>query len=61
MSVLKIRDENGEFKDIITIKGEPGEDYILTEEDKQEIAKMVESSAEGMQALTNLELEEILK
>ena len=44
LSILKIKDKNGNFIPIYTIKGdkgEPGNDYILTEEDKEEIANKV--------------------
>ena len=38
MAILKIRDSNGTVQEILVIKGE---DYVLTEADKQEIAEMV--------------------
>lgn len=38
MSVIYIRDEDGKFIPLPTVKGA---DYILTEEDKQEIAEIV--------------------
>jgi hypothetical protein len=41
MSILKIKDKNGNFIPIYAIKGEPGKNYILTEEDKEEIANKV--------------------
>lgn len=41
MSVLKIKDENGNVIEIPALKGE---DYILTNEDKQEIAEIVLSN-----------------
>lgn len=44
MSILKIRDENGNEQEILVIKGKNGKDgdnYILTEADKQEIAELV--------------------
>lgn len=37
MAILKIRDADGNVQEILTIKGN---DYILTEADKQEIAEM---------------------
>lgn len=45
MSILKIRDENGNVQEILAIKGEDGKDYVLTEKDKQEIAAMVSAGA----------------
>lgn len=47
MSILKIRDENGNIIEIPALKGEPGadgKDYILTDVDKQEIADIVLSN-----------------
>ena len=44
MSVLKIKDQNGQWTDVLSIKGEKGDngqDYVLTENDKQEIAQDV--------------------
>jgi hypothetical protein len=38
MAILKIRDAEGNVHEILAIKGE---DYILTETDKQEIAEKV--------------------
>jgi hypothetical protein len=38
--VLTVRDEEGNIIPIPAIQGERGEDYILTEADKQEIATM---------------------
>lgn len=38
MAVLRVKDENGNVIDIPAIKGD---DYILTEEDKKEIADMI--------------------
>jgi hypothetical protein len=35
MAILKVRDANGNVQEILAIKGE---DYVLTEADKQEIA-----------------------
>lgn len=43
MSVLKIKDKDGKWVSIKTIKGDTGpkgDDYILTEQDKQQIADM---------------------
>ena len=47
MSILKIRDENGNIQEILAIRGEPGKDYVLTEEDKREIAGMIEPGSGG--------------
>ena len=44
MSILKIKDQNGQWTDVLSIKGEKGDngqDYVLTENDKQEIAQDV--------------------
>lgn len=47
MAILKIRDAEGNVQEILAIKGEDGKDgangkdYVLTNEDKQEIADMV--------------------
>lgn len=49
MSVLKIKDQNGNWMQIPTIKGEDGQDYVLTENDKQEIAGLVDASVEDVQ------------
>lgn len=38
MAILKIRDAEGKIHEILAIKGD---DYVLTEADKQEIAQMV--------------------
>jgi hypothetical protein len=38
MSILKIRDAEGNVHEVLCIKGE---DYVLTEADKQEIAEIV--------------------
>ena len=48
MAILKIRDANGNVQEIVAIRGEDGkdgEDYVLTEADKREIAEMVAASA----------------
>lgn len=49
MSVLKIKDQNGNWIQIPTIKGEDGQDYVLTENDKQEIAGLVDAPVEDVQ------------
>lgn len=43
MAVLKIKDEEGNVHEILTIKGDKGDNYILTDADKREIAEMVAS------------------
>lgn len=45
MSILKIRDKDGNVQEILAIRGEDGKDYVLTEKDKQEIAAMISASA----------------
>ncbi len=42
MAIVKVRDANGNVQEILAIKGE---DYVLTEADKQEIAEMVMDTA----------------
>ena len=47
MSILKIRDENGNIIEIPAFKGDKGDtgkDYVLTNDDKQEIASIVAES-----------------
>ena len=44
MSILRIRDADGNIQEIVAIKGEKGDSYILTDEDKKEIADMVDVS-----------------
>lgn len=41
MAILKIRDSDGNIHEILAIKGN---DYVLTDEDKQEIANMISGS-----------------
>jgi hypothetical protein len=43
MAILKIRDADGNVQEIFAIRGNDGKDYVLTEEDKREIAEMVSS------------------
>lgn len=43
MAILKIRDSNGNIQEILAIKGDKGDSYVLTEADKMEIANMVAS------------------
>ena len=42
--VLTVRDENGNIIEIPAIKGDKGEGYTLTEEDKRDIASIVAAS-----------------
>ena len=49
MSVLKIKDSNGVWIHIPTIKGEKGDSYILTAADKAEIAGLVETAVDDVQ------------
>lgn len=41
MAVLKIRDADGNVQEILAIKGDKGDNYVLTDADKQEIAEIV--------------------
>lgn len=41
MSVLKVKDENGNWHDIVAIKGKDGKDYVLTDQDKRDISDLV--------------------
>ena len=41
MAILRIRDANGNIQEVLAIKGEKGDKYVLTEEDKREIAETV--------------------
>lgn len=41
MALLKIRDANGNVQEIVAIRGNDGKDYVLTDDDKREIAEMV--------------------
>ena len=41
MAILRIKDANGVVHEVLAIKGKDGKDYVLTEEDKREIASMV--------------------
>ena len=45
MAILKIRDSDGVVREILALKGEKGDNYVLTEADKQEIAAMVSAGA----------------
>lgn len=44
MSVLKIKDGTGQWIAVPSVKGEKGDTYSLTNQDKQEIANLVETS-----------------
>lgn len=39
--ILRVRDAEGNVQEILVIKGDKGEDYVLTNADKQEIAAKV--------------------
>ena len=45
MALLKIRDSDGNVREILALKGDKGDNYVLTEADKQEIAAMVSAGA----------------
>ena len=45
MAILKIRDSDGKVREILALKGDKGDNYVLTEADKQEIAAMVSAGA----------------
>lgn len=48
MSILKIKDSSGNWIPIPAIKGEPGDDYVLTAADKAEIAGLlIDDTATG--------------
>ena len=51
MAILKIRDSDGNIREILALKGDKGDSYVRTEADKQEIAAMVSA---GAVALTDL-------
>jgi hypothetical protein len=61
VSVLRVKDKNGNVINIPAIKGEPGKDYVLTDADKQEIADLVGggsgggSGADGFSPIVNVE------
>ena len=38
MAILKIRNKNGVMEDVPCLRGRDGKDYIITEDDKSEIA-----------------------
>ena len=45
--VLRIRDANGNIQEVLALKGEKGDPYVLTEADKQEIAATVKDMIEN--------------
>ena len=51
MAVLYIRDKNGNKIPIYSIKGEKGDSYVLTEQDKKDIASLLGESS-GVQGLS---------
>lgn len=53
MSVLKIKDQNGNWIQIPTIKGEDGQDYVLTEQDKEDIAELIDAPVEDVKIENN--------
>lgn len=55
MSILRIRDSNGNIQEILAIKGEKGDkgdDYVLTDADKQEIANQILASKQVLPSVT---------
>ena len=52
MAIMRIRDKDGKIQEILVIKGEPGDDYVLTPEDKEEIASMI-SGGGGVSTVLN--------
>lgn len=50
MSILRVRDDKGNVQEILALRGEPGKDYVLTQEDKQEIADMIDGTIESYDA-----------
>lgn len=51
MALLKIKDENGVIHEIPVLRGKDGEDYVLTEADKQEIADIVISKMQATEGV----------
>ncbi len=47
MSILKIRDEKGEIREILAIRGKDGEKYRLTVTDKEEIFLTLKNSLQS--------------
>jgi hypothetical protein len=64
MAILRIRDSNGNIQEILAIKGEKGDtgakgekgdkgdSYILTPDDKTEIANQISASAQVLPSVT---------
>ena len=50
--ILKIRDANGNVQEVLVIRGEKGDAYILTEADKQEIASLVSAAMLAAQPIS---------
>lgn len=40
MAILRVKNQYGEWEEVLAIVGPPGKDYVLTESDKQQIAEM---------------------
>ncbi len=59
MSILRIRDAQGNVQEILAIRGEKGDSYKLTEQDKQEIAGMVPSGGCGDELLNYYNKDEV--
>lgn len=49
MAILRIRDSNGNIQEILAIKGDS---YILTPDDKTEIANQISASAQVLPSVT---------
>ena len=58
MAVLKIRDAEGTVQEVLAIKGE---DYVLTEADKQEIAQIVASMSPAVVSLDENRVLELIR
>lgn len=41
MAIMRIRDAQGNVQEILVIKGDKGDDYVLTDDDKAEIVDAV--------------------
>lgn len=54
ISVLRVKDKDGNVIDIPAIKGEPGKDYVLTDADKQEIADLVGGGSGGFSPIIDI-------
>lgn len=60
MSIIRIRDEHGNVREVTAIKGDKGDSYILTEADKQEIAGIVANMAGVISDSPSLTEEQVL-